>query len=110
MADDKLGDATQYGIACRMAPAVIDVLEVIHVDEQRGERPVMTLRRGTRLQKALFEIATVVHTGERIGESDLFQSRMIDTVFQADRNNHSQMFEKIGCGVGAEAQWIIAAE
>src|SRR5690606_40880481 len=69
------GDALEYLVADQVAVAVVDRLEVVHVEHQGGEGRARLVRPGDGGGGALLDAAPVVHAGERVGRGGLVQPR-----------------------------------
>ena len=112
-ADLRLGaprDFLQRLVARQVAEAIVDLLEVVDVDHQAGQRLAGALGARQFLAQPIVEIAAVVPAGEEIRDAAAHQARAIDRVFQADRDDHAQVREEIRRQVAGEALRIAAAE
>ena len=88
-------------VAGQVAEAIVDLLEVVHVDHQAGQRLAGALRAREFFAKAIVEIAAVVPAGEEVGDAAAHQARAIYRIFQADGNDDAQVREKIRGQVAA---------
>ena len=82
-------------VAGQVSEAIVDLLEVIDVDHEAGQRLAGAFGARQLLAQPVVEIAPVVPAGEEIGDAAAHQARAIDRVFQADRHDHAQVREKI---------------
>ena len=69
------GEDLQHGVAGGMAELVVDLLEVIEIEQQHGERLVLGLMTAEQMRGALEEGAAVGDAAERIDQR-------IDLVFE----------------------------
>ena len=68
---DALGRLGQHGVAGEVADAVVDRLEVVEVEDEQREPPVVALRAGDLARERLVEVAAVVQAGERVEVGEL---------------------------------------
>ena len=61
-----LGDAAQHVVAGAMAEPIVDLLEIIDVDVQQGQRAVLPLRAGCGMGQAILEQIAVGKVGQQI--------------------------------------------
>ena len=71
----RLGEEAEQLVADGVAVDVVDVLEVVDVEHQHGERHVRAARLLQRLQQPLVEDAVVEEAGERVRASLMLEPR-----------------------------------
>ena len=81
MPQQGLGEVAQHLVADQMAPAVVDLLEVVQVDEGDRQRPAMAGGGIEFLLQHLFQLAAVVHAGQRVAADFLGQAARAILVF-----------------------------
>ena len=59
-----IGDTPQGGVACRVTELVVDLPEVVEVEQDKGERPSVSLRAFNLALKRFDEVAVVVEPGQ----------------------------------------------
>ncbi len=68
---EALRDLGEDGVARQVADAVVDGLEVVEVDDQERQPPVVALRAERLAAKRLVEVALVEEAGERVRLGEL---------------------------------------
>ncbi len=89
-------------VARQVAEAIVDLLEVVDVDHEAGQRLAGALGARQLLAQPVVEVAPVVPAGEEIGDAAAHQARTIHGVFQADRDDDTEVREKIRGQVAGE--------
>jgi len=89
---------------------IVDLLEVVHVDEQARQGATAALGLTHLLHQALVEETTVVDAGEDVGEPHPFETFVVGDVLQADGGEQGQAFQEVGAGAGQVAGALGAAE
>ena len=88
-------DFLQRLVAREMAEAVVDLLEMIDVDHQAGQRLAGAFGARQFLAQPVVEVAPVVPAGEEVRDTAAQQARAIDGVLEADRDDDAEVREKI---------------
>ncbi|MCJ2082672.1 hypothetical protein MKK49_15560 [Methylobacterium sp. J-090] len=83
--EEQAGDVLENEVADRMTIRVVDVLEVIEVDEQGGQRPLRPPCKCHLGSDHLVEIPAIEGAGQRIPDHVAFQFRDADDVARRGR-------------------------
>ena len=78
-----LGRLGEHGVAGEMADAVVDRLEVVEVEDDQREAPVVALGAGDLARERLVEVAAVVQPGQRVEVGEL--ARLAEAARVLDR-------------------------
>ena len=99
---DAFGRNREDLVPGQMADPVVDLLEVVQVDHDQGERPVVAARAGDLALERLVEEPPVVHAGERVEVGQLSRLAKAAGILDRRRGPFGELFEPVQL-IGAEA-------
>ena len=88
-------DFLQRLVARQVAEAIVDLLEMIDVDHEAGERLAGTFGARQLFAQPVVEVAPVVPAGEEVGDPAAQQARAVHRVFEADGDDDAQVRQEI---------------
>ena len=78
-----------------MPERIVDVLEPIDVDHQATDASGVPLGARQLFLQSLLQIASIVPTGQEVGDAGAQQARAIDRIFDTHGGHRAQVREKI---------------